>query len=165
MIYALSKLKNRVPNFHLKIAGDGPYKNILENMIEENKLRRNIKILGELDYNEIPKFLGGLNIYVQPSVSEGSPITLKEAMASGLPILASDAGGIPEIIEHNVTGFIFKNDNIEDLEKGLLNILNLDHKQRKEIGCMAREKAKEKFDIEKTSKNLLSIYNTTIEKR
>ena len=165
LIYALSKLKNRVPNFHLKIAGDGPYKNILENMIDENNLRPNIKILGELDYNEIPKFLGGLNIYVQPSVSEGSPITLKEAMASGLPILASDAGGIPEIIEHNVTGLIFKKDNIEDLEIGLLNILNLNYEQRKEIGCMAREKAKKMFDIEKTSKKLLSIYNTTIEKR
>ena len=165
LICALSKLKRRVPNFHLKIAGDGPNKNILEKLIEENQLKSNIQILGELNYNEIPNFLGKLNIYIQPSVSEGSPITLKEAMASGLPILASDAGGIPEIIENNVTGIIFKKGNINDLEKKLFSMVNLDHKQRKKLGLMARKKAKKMFDIDNTSKVLLSIYNKILEKK
>ena len=165
LIYALSKLKNRVPNFHLKIAGDGPYKNVLETMIEEKQLKTNIQMIGELNYNKIPKFLEELNIYVQPSISEGSPITIKEAMASGLPVLASDAGGIPEIIENNVTGFIFNRDDVNDLEKGLFKIMNLGHEQRKKIGFRAREKAKNVFDIEKTSKDLLSIYNTILEKK
>ena len=147
LIYALSKLKNRVPNFHLKIAGDGPYKNVLETMIEEKQLKTNIKMIGELNYNKIPKFLEELNIYVQPSISEGSPITIKEAMASGLPILASDAGGIPEIIENNVTGFIFNRGDINDLEKGLFKIINLGYEQRKKIGFMSKGKSKKMCSI------------------
>ncbi len=165
LITALGKIKKKIPNFHLKIAGDGPNRNTLENIIQENQLESNVKILGEINYNEIPQFLKELNIYIQPSVSEGSPITLKEAMASGLPILASDAGGIPEIIENDITGFIFQKGNIKKLEKGLLEIMKLDHKKREKIGSMARIKAKKMYDIEITSKKLASIYEIILKKK
>ena len=103
----------------MKIAGDGPYRNMLENMIDKYSLRKNVFILGELHYNDIPKFYDSIDLYIQPSISEASSITLKEAMASSLPILASTAGGIPEIIEHNQTGILFENKNTFELEKGL----------------------------------------------
>ena len=164
LIAALSRLKQQMPNFHLKIVGEGPYRKYLENMIENNQLSSNIQLVGELQYNEISNFLKKLNIYIQPSVSEGSPITIKEAMASGLPVLASDAGGIPEIIEHNITGFIFKKGSIDDLEKELLKIINLGYERRQNIGMLARKKAKELFDIKKNSKDLLKIYNTILDK-
>ena len=78
-------------------------------------MESNVKILGEISHDEVSEFLNDLNIYIQPSISEGSPVTLKEAMASGLPILASDAGGIPEIIENKITGFIFQKGNLKEL--------------------------------------------------
>ena len=55
---------------------------ILENMIDKYYLRENIIILGELHYDEIPIFLSSIDLYVQPSISEGSPITVKEAIYS-----------------------------------------------------------------------------------
>ena len=83
----------------MKIAGDGPYRSELENMINRYPLKENVFILGELHYNDIPRFYSSIDLCIQPSVSEGSPITLKEAMASSLPILASITGGTPEIIK------------------------------------------------------------------
>ena len=61
--------------------------------------KENVFILGELHYNDIPRFYSSIDLCIQPSVSEGSLITLKEAMASSLPILASITGGTPEIIK------------------------------------------------------------------
>ena len=115
----------------MKIAGEGPLRNTLQNLIQKNQLESNVKILGEINHNEVSEFLSSLNIYIQPSISEGSPVTLKEAMASGLPILASDAGGIPEIIENNITGFIFQKGNVKELTTSLLKIMKLDHKKKK----------------------------------
>ena len=162
LIKTLYKVKKEHPNFYLKIAGDGPYRNMLENMIDKYYLRKNILILGELDYNQIPKFLLSIDLYIQPSVSEGSPITLKEAMASSLPILASTAGGIPEIIEHNKTGILFENENTVELEKGLKKIITMDKSLRKDMGLRARESSLKRFDIEKTAQTLNNIYNTVL---
>ena len=162
LIKTLYRIKKEHPNFYLKIAGDGPYRNMLENMIDKYYLRKNILILGELHYNDIPKFLLSIDLYIQPSVSEGSPITLKEAMASSLPILASTAGGIPEIIEHNKTGILFENENTVELEKGLKKIITMDKSLRQEMGLRARESSLKRFDIEKTAQTLNDIYNEVL---
>ena len=164
LIQALYKIKEEHPNFCLKIAGDGPYRNMLENMIDKYSLRKNILILGELHYNDIPKFLLSIDLYIQPSISEGSPITLKEAMASSLPILASTAGGIPEIIEHNKTGILFENKNALELEKGLKKIITMDESLRTKMGLRARKSSLKRFNIEKTAKTLNNIYNAVLEK-
>ena len=164
LIQALYKIKEEHPNFYLKIAGDGPYRNMLEDMIDKYYLRKNILILGELHYNDIPKFLLSIDLYIQPSISEGSPITLKEAMASSLPILASTAGGIPEIIEHNQTGILFENKNTFELEKGLKKIITMDKSIRTKMGLKARKSSLKRFNIEKTAKTLNNIYNGALNK-
>ena len=83
-------------------------------MIDKYYLRENIIMLGELHYDEIPTFLSSIDIYVQPSPPKVHT-TIKEAMASALPILASTAGGIPEIIEHDNTGILFESGNRVEL--------------------------------------------------
>ena len=120
-------------------------------MIDKYHLRRNIIILGELHYDEIPIFLSSIDLYVQPSISEGSPITVKEAMASALPILASTAGGIPEIIEHNNTGILFESENKFELVKGLKKIISMNESRREKMGFRARKSSAERFSIQKNS--------------
>ena len=137
---------------------------MLEDMIDKYYLRKNILILGELHYNDIPKFLLSIDLYIQPSISEGSPITLKEAMASSLPILASTAGGIPEIIEHNKTGILFENQNAYELEKGLKKIITMDQSLREKMGLRAKVSSLKRFDIEKTAKTLRNIYDAVLKK-
>ena len=162
LIKAISNIKDDYPNLRLKIVGDGPYKNMLEKMIEKYCLRDNIFILGELHYKEISKFLYSLDLYIQPSISEGSPITLKEAMASSLPILASTAGGIPEIIEHNQTGMLFEKENEIELEKELRKFITMDKSIRKKMGLKAQKSAAYRFDIKKTTYVLKDIYKSVI---
>ena len=162
LIKALYQLKLEFSNFHLKIAGDGPLRNLLEDMIDKYSLRSNILILGEVKYAEIPTFLNSIDIYIQPSVSEGSPITIKEAMASALPILASNAGGIPEIIQNKKTGLLFKNEDIKHLEQELKTIINMSSAKRKEMGLEARNKAVKHFNIEKTTIKLVDVYRSVL---
>ena len=85
-------------------------------------------------------------------------------MASSLPILASTAGGIPEIIEHNKTGILFNKKNIFELEKGLKKIITMDKSLRKNMGLKARKSSLRRFDIEKTAKTLNNIYSTVLKK-
>ena len=109
------------------------------------------------------RFLRLINdLYIQPLISERSPITIKEAMASSLPILASTAGGIPEIIENNKTGLLFKTGDIKELEKGLIKLINMDFTLRGKMGQRARESSIKLFNIEKTAQNLASIYNSSL---
>ena len=150
------------PNFQMKIAGDGPYRNKLESMIDQYSLRDNVSILGELHYSDIPDFYNSINLYTQPSISEALSITLQEAMASSLPILASNAGGIPEVIDHNETGILFQKGSKKELVIGLKKIINMDNSQRKKMGEKARERSIEKFDIKKTAHVLNDIYNSII---
>ena len=164
LIESLSVLKEDHPNFQMKIAGDGPYRSKLENMIDYYSLRDNVIILGELHYNDIPKFYDSINLYTQPSISEALSITLQEAMASSLPILASNAGGIPEVIDHNETGILFEKGNKKELIIGLKKIIAMDNSQREEMGEKARERSIKKFDIKKTAKTLNNIYNEALNK-
>ena len=164
LIESLSVLKKNHPNFQMKIAGDGPYRSKLENMIDHYSLRDNVFILGELHYNDIPKFYDSINLYTQPSISEALSITLQEAMASSLPILASNAGGIPEVIDHNETGILFEKGSKKELIIGLKKIIAMDNAQREEMGEKARERSIKKFDIKKTAKTLNNIYNEALNK-
>jgi len=127
-------------------------------MIEKYSLKSNIKILGELHYNEIPDFLNSIDIYIQPSVSEGSPITIKEAMAAGLPILTSSAGGIPEVIKNNKTGLIFENRNVDHLKRKLVKIINMSFAQKREMGIEARKEVVKNYGIDKTAEKLADNY-------
>ena len=164
LIESLSVLKKNHPNFQMKIAGDGPYRSKLENMIDHYSLRDNVFILGELHHNDIPKFYDSINLYTQPSISEALSITLQEAMASSLPILASNAGGIPEVIDHNETGILFEKGSKKELIIGLKKIITMDNAQREEMGKKARERSIKKFDIKKTAKTLNNIYNEALNK-
>ena len=164
LIESLSVLKKNHPNFQMKIVGDGPYRSKLENMIDHYSLRDNVFILGELHYNDIPEFYDSINLYTQPSISEALSITLQEAMASCLPILASNAGGIPEVIDHNETGILFEKGSKKELIIGLKKIIAMDNAQRDEMGKKARERSIKKFDIKKTAKTLNNIYNEALNK-
>ncbi len=131
-------------------------------MVKKYSLQSNVSMLGELNYNDIPNFLLSIDLYIQPSISEGSPITIKAAMASALPILASKAGGIPEIIDHNNTGLLFENGSITELAKGLTKLLNMDNSLKQKMGKRARENSMKLFNIEKTAQRLASIYNSVL---
>lgn len=126
--------------------GNDEYKKELENLVENLKLNENVQFYGLC--NNVPEFLSSIDIYVQPSRSEGIGIALMEAAAQGLPLIGSNIGGIPEIISDEDNGFLFTPCNSEELAEKLY-LLCSDKELRKKMGARAKETIIEKFDVKK----------------
>jgi len=141
-------------NLKLKILGDGTQRKTLEAMSNQFGLKNKIEFLGFK--NNPANFYQEIDILIIPSLWEGLSIVALEAMASGVPIIASDAGGLKEIIEDDKTGLLFEPGNFKDLAKKILwAIENYD-----KMNSMA-EKAKTKagnFNIKKKAKEYERIY-------
>ena len=99
-------------------------------------------LFGTIKHNEIFSFLNNMDLYIQPSLQEGLPRAVLEALSMGLPVIGSKTGGIPEIVRKKD---IFKKRNV----KQIVNILeNIDKNELKEMSKYSFEKIKE-FDVEK----------------
>ena len=100
------------------------------------------------------------DVLVLPSLSEGFPVTILEAMASGLPVIATRVGGVPEIIENNVNGYLVETENPQEIAEALLTLLR-DEQLRKCISGNNRKKA-ENYQWDKVAATLEEIYQNTL---
>lgn len=112
----------------LVIVGDGPLRQSLESQAKE--LNGRVKFLGTKSHIELPSVYASADLLVVPSVTigireqEGVPTTIMEAMASGLPVIASDSGGISDIIFYNETGVIVEEKNVNQIANSIGLLLN-----------------------------------------
>ena len=120
LLRAMRRVIDTNPECHLTIAGDGPSRCDLEALCGALGLTRHVTFLGMRD--DVPAVLAGAGQFVLPSISEGVSLTLLEAMASGLPVVATRVGGTPEIVEHGITGYLVAPSAPEDLAAALLAI-------------------------------------------
>ena len=103
--------------------------------------------------SEVIDFLNNLDIYIQTSISEGSPLTIKEAMASSLIVISSNVGGVNSLIKNNVDGFLVRKNDTDDFVKTILNVINMQKDEKIAMGTKAREAVLDKFSPEKIAKN------------
>jgi len=144
-------------NVHFIIAGEGSLRNKLSDQIKSKHLDNKITFIGNI--SNIPEFLFSLDIYIQPSVTEGFPLSVLEAMASGLPIICSDAGGLKEMIHHNETGIIYKSGDLSALYKGFMKIFSMLPDELCQFGRNARKIVQDKYSINNCSLHYNTIYN------
>lgn len=131
--------------FQVIIAGDGPLKNELKEKTTSLNLDGYVKFLGErTDVNEI---LQVLDVYVLPSISEGMPLSLLEAMAASKAIVATNIGGIPEVIENEVSGLLVNSKSPSGLSEAIGRLIN-DVGLRENLGSYAKKCFDEKYSIE-----------------
>jgi len=123
----LINLKSRTLNFKLLIIGDGPYREKLLSEIEENNLEKIIQLIGKIPNKELMKYYAKADLFIMPSLQEGFPRVLLEAMAMGVPYVASDVGAVREISPKIAQGFITKPGNVKDFAQKI-NLLLLDKK-------------------------------------
>ncbi|MDB5287244.1 MAG: hypothetical protein JWR05_2193 [Mucilaginibacter sp.] len=109
--------------FKLYIGGDGEIER-LNKVINENHLGDIVEYIGWVTNKEKHQYLKKSHVYVLPSYNEGLPISILEAMSYGLPILSTDIGGIPEVLENGVNGFIFKPGDKAALEHSVKYLLD-----------------------------------------
>jgi glycosyltransferase involved in cell wall biosynthesis len=103
----LALTQSGITAFELWIGGNGETAN-LEKFIGDNRLEDYIKYLGWVSGNGKKEVLGRANIYVLPSYHEGMPVSILETMAYGMPVISTKVGGIPELVQHNVSGFLIE---------------------------------------------------------
>ena len=142
--------------FHILVAGDGSLRNKFIKRIGENKLESHITFIGNI--KNIPEFLSALDIYIQPSVTEGFPLSVLEAMASKLPIISSNAGGLKEMIIDGENGMTYESGDISKLDKTIHKMLNLSIEDRKEFGINAYNRMEINNSIEKVAEKYKAVY-------
>jgi len=110
---------------HLTIIGSGPEEKALKDYIHQHKLDNYVKMIGFIRHSTVFfKYLKKADIFVQPSLEEGVPKTIFEAMASGIPIIASRVGGVPYLIKNRVNGLLVNPADSEELAEAILRCKN-----------------------------------------
>jgi glycosyltransferase involved in cell wall biosynthesis len=122
LIEAIAKLKQAYPSLHLVIIGSGDRHEALLEQAESSGLRDAVHLLGHRD--DIEVCLAGMDLFVLPSLNEGMGRALIEAMAAGLPVIASRVGGIPAVISHEQTGLLVPPGDAASLAEALRRLLD-----------------------------------------
>jgi glycosyltransferase involved in cell wall biosynthesis len=121
LVDAMQKLTAIAPNVRLVMAGQGPLADELRKQVSEEALERHVQIVGYIE--DTPGFLSALDIFVMPSLSEGQPLALLEAAANGRCIVATNVGGISEIITNNESGVLVPPGDVDALANALARLL------------------------------------------
>jgi colanic acid/amylovoran biosynthesis glycosyltransferase len=168
-IRAIAKLAQTHPTIEFNIIGDGPLKNDFEKLIQQLNLTHLIKLLGWKQQQEIIEILDTCHIFLAPSVTsadgnQDAPVnTLKEAMAMGLPVISTYHGGIPELVEDGVSGFLVPEKDADAIAQKLAYLIK--HPQLwEQMGSSGRCRVEEKYDMEKLNDELVQIYQSLLDR-
>lgn len=159
LLSAFSKIRDH--ESEILLVGDGENIDLVRNKSMELNLGNKVKFLGAR--KDVPQLLEQSNVFVLISEFEGLPISIIEAMACGIPVIASEVGGVSELISHGENGFLVKNDELE-ISK-YLKMLTENHDLRKLMGLNARKTYLEKFQFTKTYKETLEVYENAMKIR
>jgi len=144
-----------------RIVGEGPHKKHLEDLVRSKGLKRYFEFMGKVSRVSDVFKEGG--IFVRPSLTEGMPLTVLEAMASQLPIIATRVAGTPEIITHNETGLLVDPGNAHQLADAILLLCNSPEFAEK-LGRKAREfierNYKQQYSWDTIARKYLSLYKS-----
>lgn len=162
LIDSLHELKQIRDDWVCWIAGSGEKEEELKSQASSLDLNENVIFLGKRD--DIPSLLKQTDILVLPTLIENQPISVIEAQIAGKAIIASDVGGIPEIIEHGVTGLLTPPRNTTMLTQNL-NLLLTDNKLRKSIGSNAKKWGMTHWSIDLGMLKLMRIYKDAMKGR
>lgn len=159
LIAAFARLTRDIPTARLRIAGAGPLMSALQQQICEHHLSDKVTLEGGT--LEPERFYRDINVFVLPSHSEGMPLALLEAMASGLPVIATSVGGIPEVVSEEV-GWLCSPGDPDELAAAMLKAaLATDLEDR---GAAAMRVATARFDIEMMCSSYLRLFGELLDR-
>ena len=153
LIEAVQMLSDMKLSFKLLIVGDGPEKEKCENLID--KTNHIIKFIGQRD--DIPELLNISDCFVLTSRSEGLSCSIIEAMAAGLPVIATDVGGNSELVHNGKNGYLVAVDNPSDISDKIRLIIS-DYKLRKKFSVNSLSIVKDEFSLDKMVNQYINLY-------
>lgn len=159
LIRAMAIVHQHNPNLLLSIVGDGPERYFLESLVSELGLAQVVSFLGFR--RDIPSVLKEIDIFVLSSLSEGTSITLLEAMASGKPVVVTNVGGNPAIVEQGVNGLLVPPGDSEALARALLNLAGASE-LRRAMATANINKVAERYSIQSMARHYEALYRDPV---
>jgi glycosyltransferase involved in cell wall biosynthesis len=157
-----AKLVSEVkPEVRFVICGKGPFLRRLEKEVREQRMQKQIELLGFVKREELIKLYQNATLHVVPSHYEGLPTVLLEAMSCGLPVVATDVCGNKEVISSGVNGFLVPPKSPKVMADVILWLLENDP-VRERVGKAARKTIEERYTWDRITDNVLAAYSQTL---
>ena len=144
LIQAMPAVLKKIPNAHLLLVGEGPYRKHLEKLVMKSSLEQNVTFAGRIMYDRLPSYLSAADLFAMPSRSrffglevEGLGIVYLEASACGIPVVAGNSGGAPDAVLEGVTGLCVDGTNIEQITAAIVEICS-DAERASHMGAAGR---------------------------
>lgn len=160
-LQAVPRIQKILPHTHFLLVGDGELRSELETLTQTLGIRERVHFLGVRQ--DIPELLALSDLFVLPSLWEGLPNAVLEAMAAEKPVVATNVDGVPEVVRDNETGILVPPGDIEALAQAMIRLL-ADPALRRQMGTAARQRAICDFSEEKYISSFLSLYQRLAER-
>lgn len=154
---SLRQLKQRNYDFELTLVGDGAERRDLEELARRAGIPERVVFAGFAGQEEVAEHLRQSDVFILPSFAEGVPVSLMEAMACGVPVIATYVGGIVELIEPGVTGLLVPPSDAAALRDAIARYLD-DHALRDRVSRQGREKVVSDFNLDNEVDKLAQLF-------
>jgi len=161
IVEVLPEIRERVSEANLVVVGDGPELENLQRLAREVGVERYVSFVGHVSHEEVPYYLRAANVFVLYSGYEGLPHIVLEAMATGVPVVLSDTGGNPEVIEDGVNGLLVPIGDQEELKGAILRVLQ-DKELAGEFVKRSREKVAHSFAWDVMVERTLEVFQAAM---
>lgn len=158
----VDRARHEIPGLRLLLAGDGDERQAIEQTVRELNLEQTVTLAGTR--KDVPDLLAAADVFLLSSISEGIPLTVIEAMAARRPVVSTAVGGLPEIIEHGVTGFLSPARDVISLSDSLVSLFR-DRQLRERMVELASRRAVEKFSLGSMLDRYRDVYRQVIGRR
>ncbi|GGG78336.1 colanic acid biosynthesis glycosyltransferase WcaL [Salipiger pallidus] len=155
LLDAVAALKDRHPHLRLALIGDGPERAALE--ARAKPLGETVVFLGYQSQDAVAEALSQSDVFVLPSFAEGVPVVLMEAMAAGVPVVATQIAGIPELVSHWDSGILVRPGDVEALTEAIDQML-ASADQRRVMGAVGRATVESEFNIRTEAARLSQLF-------
>lgn len=149
----------RIPSFRLEVAGDGPCFAELEQLAAALGVRGQVRLLGKVE--DVPGLLARASLFVLPSLTEGISLTLLEAMAAGLPVVATAVGGTPEVVLEGKTGWLVTPGDAEALAARMCGVLE-SPALGLAMGRCGHDRVEQHFDVRRMVRQYEDLYQQSV---
>jgi glycosyltransferase involved in cell wall biosynthesis len=166
LIYLLRAMRDvirEVPNARLLVIGDGISRNKLMSLSRQFGLADNVEFLGAIGRMEVAKILSRASVFAFPSLREGLPLSVLEAMSCGVPVVGSDIPGVNDLIDNGVTGILVPPRDQMALARAIISLLK-NYERQRVMGLAARHTIVNKYSWSSVIQKLSDVYNAVVQK-
>jgi len=155
LVEAMAQVVQEVTHARLIFIGDGPCRKDIEAAVEGFHLKNFVRFLGSR--SDVIEMLQLMDLFVLPSISEGISLSLLEAMAAGLPVVATRVGGNPQVVQEMETGILVPPHSPSEMAKAILCLIGNSYKRRV-MGLRARDRVQTYFSVERMVRDYKKLY-------